>query len=91
MKDDKEILFRIEFIRTLAQTEQDIVTDSFIDLLEDNGLLWGGGYDPQQIMGGISHKNDDFFNETRVKNLLLRWVNQTALAAKIDFNINFSD
>ncbi|OJJ14407.1 hypothetical protein BKI52_42245 [marine bacterium AO1-C] len=91
MKDDKEILFRIEFTRKLTEAEQDVAIDSFIDLLETNGLLWGGGGGLTYIMGGLSHKNDDFFNETKVKNLLLRWVNQTPLAASIDFNIDFSD
>ena len=91
MKDDKEILFRIEFTRALTETAQDAIWHNFVELLEDNGLLWGGGAGPTYLMGGISHKNDDFFNETKVKNLLLQWVNQTPLAAKIDFNINFSD
>lgn len=89
MKDDKEVFFRINFDKQLSEQEQRNLWLDFVNLMEKHGLLYNGGEGPTYITGGISHINDDFFNEAKVKSLLLQWVNKTSYAAKIDFNVEF--
>ena len=90
-KDEKEILFRVDFVRTLTQSEQDDIWFHLVKTLEQNNLLWGGGGDKTHFTGGIYHKNDALFDEGKIQDVLLQWVTQASLASKIEFNIHLPE
>lgn len=85
-KDAKEILFVITFIKKISEEQADTFWTEFVDdVLEKNSLLWSGGGDNQYLEGGISHKNDNDFDEHQIKNLLLTFVKNNTIIEDIRF------
>ena len=70
LEDTKEVIFEIVFAENTTQQQVDVFWTYFVKMIEKNNLLWGGGGDHHYLRGGISHKDDDKFDETQIKHLL---------------------
>ena len=58
--DDFEIEIGITLINTMSEEDKDNFYDLFIDFIEDNKLIFGGGLNDVKINGCIDYSSTDF-------------------------------
>jgi uncharacterized protein YggL (DUF469 family) len=88
MSEDQnnEIIFEMILVDHISQVQLDDLAHALIvDLIEANQLRFGGGYDSTYFRGGLSHEDDNKFDEVKIKSLLLSFAKGHSQVKSIRF------